>query len=251
MKIIIAKDYSEMSEIAANLLIETVQSNPKSVLGLATGSTPQGMYQKIVEAYNNGEVDFSQVETFNLDEYVGLPGSHPQSYQYFMDKNLFDFVNIPKENTHVPSGIAKDMESACSRYDKSIEKAGGIDVQILGIGNNGHIGFNEPAEQLQVGTHITDLTEDTIKANSRFFNTPEEVPVQAVTMGIATIMKARKIILLASGSSKAQIIEKLAEGTINTLIPASLLQVHSDVTVIVDREAGELISREANLMVMQ
>lgn len=248
MKVIIAKDYNEMSEIAANIMIESIQTKPESVLGLATGSTPLGMYQKLVESYKKGIVDFSKVKTFNLDEYVGLPGTHPQSYQYFMDQNLFHLVNIQKENTHVPSGVSKNLEEECKAYDKSIEYAGGVDIQILGIGNNGHIGFNEPDTELKVNTHITELTKDTIQANSRFFQTPQEVPHQAITMGVASIMKAKKILLLASGASKAEIIQRLLEGKINTLVPASLLQVHSDVIVLVDQEAGALLTQDVKLM---
>jgi glucosamine-6-phosphate deaminase len=241
MKVIIASDYEEMSRIAADFIVESINSKPNSVLGLATGSTPIGMYKKLIEYYEKEKVDFSQVVSFNLDEYIGLQGDHPQSYRYFMDKNFFNNININKANTHVPSGISKDFKEECICYEKSIEEAGGIDIQVLGIGNNGHIGFNEPADELKVNTHITNLTKETIEANSRFFNNICEVPTAAITMGVGAIMKAKRIILLASGKAKADIIVRLVEGKIDTYIPASLLQVHQDVTVIVDEEAGALL----------
>jgi glucosamine-6-phosphate isomerase len=242
MKVIIAKNYDEMSKIAADLMVEIVQAKPNCVLGLATGSTPVGMYKKLIEYNHENKVDFSKVKSFNLDEYLGLSKDHPQSYRYFMNNNLFDHINIDINNTLVPNGMSSNIEEECSSYDNRIAAAGGIDVQLLGIGNNGHIGFNEPSQTLHVCCHVTELTEDTIQANSRFFNDISEVPTKAITMGLGGIMKAKKIILLASGSSKANIISKLVEGKINTLIPASILQVHPDVVVIADEAAAALIT---------
>lgn len=241
MNIIISKDYDEMSKIAADMLVDLVNSKPNCVLGFATGSTPIGMYKKLIEYNKEKIIDFSNVTTFNLDEYLGLSGSHPQSYRYFMDNNLFNHININKDKTHVPNGICTDFNKEGDKYDKKILKSGGIDLQILGIGNNGHIGFNEPSDQLIMGTHVSNLSENTIKANSRFFNSIDEVPTQAITMGLGSIMKAKRIILLANGDSKANIVEKIVNNKIDTQIPASLLQVHPNITIIVDRAAGKFI----------
>ena len=238
MKVIITKNYDEMSEKGANLIVDTISAKPGCVLGLATGSTPIGMYQKLVNYYNQNKVDFSRVATFNLDEYKGLSGNHVQSYRYFMDNNLFNHININKTNTHVPDGTAENVEEECKKYDSIIFQSGGIDLQVLGIGNNGHIGFNEPSDTLTAGTHVTSLTIETIHANARFFQSIDEVPTEAITMGLGGIMKSRKILLLASGGSKANIIKELIDGKINTKIPASLLQVHPDVTIIVDEAAA-------------
>lgn len=238
MRVIVTRNYEEMSRVAAEQIVKLMNTNPRAVLGLATGSTPEGMYKKIVEAYERGEVDFSKATTFNLDEYRGLNPEHPQSYRYFMNNNLFNHINVLKENTFVPNGMAENIEEECKEYDERIKKYGGIDLQVLGIGNNGHIGFNEPSDFLYMGTHLTSLAEDTIKANSRFFNNVSEVPTQAVTMGLGGIMRARRILLLASGEKKADIIAKLVEGKISTKIPASILQVHQDVLVIVDELAA-------------
>lgn len=247
MKVIIAKDYDEMSKAAADIIKDLVNSTPNCILGLATGSTPIGMYKKLIEYNNRKMVDFSKVTTFNLDEYLGLAGSHPQSYRYFMDDNFFNHININKNNTCVPNGTAENINEECTSYDRKISEAGGIDLQVLGIGNNGHIGFNEPSDTLHVGTHATKLKKDTIIANSRFFNCIEEVPTAAVTMGIGGIMKARQILLLASGNSKAEIISKLVNGKIDTQIPASLLQIHSNVIIIVDEAAGSLLPKKSNI----
>lgn len=206
MRFIIAKDYNEMSSIGAQFVVSQVRQKHNSVLGLATGSTPVGMYKCLINECKNG-LDFSQIITFNLDEYYGLPASHPQSYRHFMDENLFNHININRDNIHIPAGVCDDVEKECQRYDREIQEAGGIDLQVLGIGRNGHIGFNEPDDMLEVRTHVTKLTHDTIMANSRFFNTVEEVPTTAITMGMGTIMKARKIILLASGPDKACFIQ--------------------------------------------
>ncbi|MBU5455686.1 glucosamine-6-phosphate deaminase [Caproiciproducens sp. MSJ-32] len=243
MRLIITKNYDELSKRAAEIIAETIKEKPNAILGLATGSSPVGLYKELIKMYKDGEVDFSNVTTVNLDEYVGLSGEHPQSYRYFMNENLFNHVNINKNNTYVPNGLAEDAEEEGRRYDAKIAELGGTDLQLLGIGNNGHIAFNEPAEELVFGTHLTDLTEDTIKANSRFFNSIEEVPTQAFSMGIGGIMKAKKILLIASGEEKAEAVKAMIEGNITTKLPASLLQLHHDVTVIVDEAAAKLLSR--------
>lgn len=240
MRFIIANDYQELSRVGAQFIVNQLKDKPNSVLGLATGSTPLGMYKCLIEEYRNG-LDFSGVVSFNLDEYCGLSPEHPQSYRYFMDNNLFNHINIKKENIHIPAGNCRNIESECQKYDEAILKAGGVDLQILGIGRNGHIGFNEPDDILQVKTHVTKLTQDTIAANSRFFDSIEEVPTTAITMGLGTIMKARKIILLASGSDKAMVLSKLAKPYVDTDVPASVLHLHNDVTVIADKEAASLI----------
>ncbi len=239
MNIIVTENYETLSEEAAKRIAEVIKNKPNAVLGLATGSTPVGMYKKLVEYNRENQIDFSQVTTFNLDEYIGIPSEHSQSYRYFMDHHLFNHINIDYKRTHVPNGMAKDIKVECEAYDERIRSHGGIDIQVLGIGNNGHIGFNEPDSSLIVGTHVTELTEDTIQANSRFFNTISEVPTKAITMGIGDIMKAKEVILLASGNSKADIISKLLEDKIDTHIPASLLQAHPNVTIIVDQQAGK------------
>ena len=241
MKFIVTEDYDKLSEISAEYITNEIVKEPHSVLGLATGSTPIGMYKHLIEAYKKG-LDFSNVITFNLDEYCGLSSEHPQSYRYFMDSNLFNHVNINKNNIHMPDGLCKDVESECLKYDAAISEAGGIDLQILGIGRNGHIGFNEPQDELEVKTHVAKLHEDTIQANSRFFNSMDEVPKMAITMGLGTIMKAKKIVLLAFGADKAPIIAKIAEPYVDTDIPASVLHLHNDVVVIVDKEAASLIN---------
>lgn len=240
MKIIVEKNYQELSKRAAAILLEEIHSNPKLVLGLATGSTPVGTYEELIKSYKRGEVDFSKVRTFNLDEYIGLEGTHPNSYRYFMNEKLFNHINISIENTFIPDGRAQDLIDEGRRYDKHIEEIGGIDIQILGIGTNGHIAFNEPARELNVGTSVVDLTESTINDNRRFFSSREVVPKTAVSMGIGSIMKAKKIILLASGRNKAEIMNKLlSSSTISTDMPASFLLLHPDVTIILDKEAND------------
>ncbi|MBL4938463.1 glucosamine-6-phosphate deaminase [Clostridium sp. YIM B02515] len=246
MKVIVAPNYEEMSKIAAKEIAKLLYVKPNAVLGLATGSTPEGVYRELIELNKAERVDFSKATSFNLDEYKGLKGDHPQSYRYFMNSKLFNHVNIDKNKTHVPSGVAENIEKECKEYDESIEKAGGIDLQLLGIGTNGHIGFNEPSDFLNLNTHETDLTEDTIKANSRFFDSIDEVPTRAITMGLGSIMKADKIILLASGEKKADIIAKLVEDKISTRVPASMLQVHQNVLVIVDNAAASLLKNSSN-----
>ncbi|RKD32257.1 glucosamine-6-phosphate deaminase [Thermohalobacter berrensis] len=238
MKIQIVKDYEEMSRKAANIVASQIILKSNSVIGLATGDTPKGMYKELVRLYKNEDIDFSEVKTFNLDEYYGLAKDNPQSYHYYMMENLFKHVNIKKRNINIPDGMAESIEKECERYEKKIEKAGGIDLQVLGIGRNGHIGFNEPDLKFEAKTHLVKLDEDTIKANSRFFNSIEEVPTMAISMGIKTIMHARKVVLLASGREKAEAIYKAVKGKITPEVPASVLQLHPDATFIIDQEAA-------------
>jgi len=238
MKVIVEKDYDALSKKAAEIVRGEMLRKKNIVLGLATGSTPIGLYRELVRMHKEEGLDFSEVTTFNLDEYIGIDYSNPNSYHYFMEDNLFKHINIDANNTHVPDANAEDIENYCKEYDMLIEEKGGIDLQILGIGVNGHIGFNEPDEELNVGTSIVNLTESTIQANSRFFDSIDQVPKKAITMGIGSIMKAKKILLLASGKSKHEAIKKLVKGDkVTTQLPASLLLLHPDVTVIVDEEA--------------
>lgn len=243
MEIYILEDYDKMSKKAADVIKEQVIQKPNSILGLATGSTPEGMYKYLVEYYENNELDFKDVTTFNLDEYLGLDDLHEQSYHYFMDKHLLSKINVKKENIHIPDGLGIDIDNTCTKYDKAIESAGGIDLQILGIGLNGHIGFNEPGTFI-AETHQVDLTNDTIMANSRFFENQEDVPKMAITMGMKSIMGAKKIILMASGSSKARAIKMSLEGPITPDVPASILQLHQNLIVIIDEEAGALLENK-------
>ena len=238
MKKMICKNYDALSYLAADIIAEQIKNKPDTVLGLATGSTPMGTYKELVRRNKKGVVDFSGVTTFNLDEYYKISGDNPQSYHYFMYRNLFDHININRNNIHIPDGNTVSVEQECERYDRLIRDAGGIDLQVLGIGSNGHIGFNEPASELITKTHLTALTENTIQDNARFFNHADEVPVHAITMGLGTILKAKRIILLISGKNKAEIFKKAFEGKITTNLPASLLQLHPDTTVIVDEEAA-------------
>lgn len=232
MRIIETSNYTELSRKVASLIAAQVTLKPDSVLGLATGSTPIGTYKELVEWHKQGDLDFSKVKSVNLDEYCGLSPLNEQSYRYFMDSNLFNFVNINKENTYVPNGLATDLEEECKNYDELIQSLGGVDVQILGIGLNGHIGFNEPDSFFEASTHVVDLDQSTIEANARFFSSIDEVPRQAITMGIKTIMKAKKIILVASGANKKEIIEKAIYGPVTPEVPGSILQFHPDVTVV-------------------
>lgn len=237
MKIYETADYKEMSRKAANILSAQVILKPDCVLGLATGSTPVGTYDQLVDWYEKGDVDFSEVKTVNLDEYRGLTRDNDQSYYYFMHKHLFDRVNIKPENTHVPDGTEPDAEKECDRYEKLIEAMGGVDIQLLGLGHNGHIGFNEPDSSFAKMTHCVNLTESTIMANKRFFASEDDVPRQAYTMGIGTIMKAKKILLVVNGESKADIVAKAFFGPVTPEVPASVLQLHSDVIIVADRAA--------------
>lgn len=243
VKIIIAKDYDDMSRKAANVISAQMISKPNCVLGLATGSTPIGTYAELVRRYENGDLDFSTITTVNLDEYKGITRENDQSYYYFMNDNLFSKVNIDKSRTFLPDGMEPDSEKACREYDAIVASVGGADLQLLGIGHNGHVGFNEPCDEFKKGTHCVNLTESTIKANQRFFASYDDVPKQAYTMGIQTIMSARKILLVASGKDKAQIIKDAFFGPITPKCQASILQLHPDVTVVVDAEAGALISK--------
>ena len=240
MNLIIATDYEELSRKAADVIASYVAGHPSCVLGLATGSTPLGLYANLVKDYQQGAVSFANATTFNLDEYRGLPGTHPQSYRYFMQKNLFDHVDVDAASTHVPDGANPDAAAACADYEEAIREAGGLDLQLLGIGHDGHIGFNEPADAFPVATHAVALTETTIQANSRLFDSADDVPREAYTMGIGTIMKARKILLVANGADKAQIVHDALFGPVTPQVPASALQLHRDVTVIVDAAAGSL-----------
>lgn len=241
MRIIVVDNYEEMSKRAARMIASQVMLKPDSVLGLATGDTPLGMYKELVKLFKNEEVDFNEVRTFNLDEYYGLNSKSPHSYYSYMINNLFNHINIDRENINVPSGMAKDINTVCIEYENKIKEAGGIDMQVLGIGGNGHIGFNEPDVNFEAETHLVNLDEQTIKANSRFFNSIEDVPVKAISMGIKTIMNSKKIILLVSGISKAEVIEKAIKGKINPNLPASILQLHNDVTIILDKEAASFL----------
>ena len=226
-----------MSRKAANLISAQVILKPDSVLGLATGSTPLGVYAQLIDWYNKGDVDFSKVRSVNLDEYCGLAPDHEQSYHYYMKENFFKHINIHLENTHVPNGLAEDVAEEGRRYDALIESLGGIDLQLLGIGNTGHIGFNEPSHVFTAKTHVVELEEETIKANSRFFGGEDEVPKKAVTMGMAGITGAGKVVLIAAGAAKAEAIGKLlADDYIDPMLPCSILKICRDVTVIIDKE---------------
>ena len=247
MQIYKATDYKDMSRKAANIISAQVIMKPNCVLGLATGSTPIGTYQQLIEWYKKGDLDFSDVTTVNLDEYKGLPRTNDQSYYYFMHQNLFDQVNINPENTHLPNGMEPNSEKECARYESLIHSLGGVDLQLLGLGHNGHIGFNEPGEAFEKETHCVNLTESTIKANARFFASMDEVPKQAYTMGIKSIMSARKILLIATGEAKADALYKSLYGPITPNVPASILQLHPDVTVVADEDALKLI-REKGLL---
>lgn len=237
MKIYKAKDYKDMSRKAANIISAQVIMKPNCVLGLATGSTPIGTYDQLVEWYNKGDLDFSEVMTVNLDEYKGLPRTNDQSYYYFMHQHLFDRVNIDPERTNVPNGMEPDAEKECGRYEELIRSLGGVDLQLLGLGHNGHIGFNEPGEAFEKETHCVDLTESTIEANKRFFASADDVPKQAYTMGIKTIMQAKKILIVVNGENKADIVERAFFGPVTPEVPASILQLHNDVTLVGDEEA--------------
>ena len=237
MKIIRAKDYKDMSRKAANIISAQVIMKPNCVLGLATGGTPVGTYKQLIDWYNKGDLDFSEVTTVNLDEYRGLPRENPQSYWYFMHDNLFNDVNIDHSRINLPDGTNLDAAAECARYDEVIRSVGGIDLQLLGIGHDGHIGFNEPGSAFELGTHCVDLTQDTIEANKRFFESIDDVPRQAYTMGIKTIMQARKVLLVASGKDKASIVKKAFFGPVTPEVPASILQMHPDFILVGDEEA--------------
>ena len=243
MKLIVVNNYEELSKVAAKEFSKVIKEKENAVLGLATGGTPVGMYKELIKMYEKKELNFSKITTVNLDEYIGLNPEHNQSYRYFMNNNLFNHINIDKSNTFVPNGLAEDLEAQCKEYDQKIVELGGIDIQLLGVGNNGHIAFNEPNSELSSGTHIISLTDNTIEANARFFDNIYDVPRKAITMGVGGIMKAKKIILIASGESKAEAIKGIFSGKITTANPATMLQMHRDVTVIVDEAAAKLINK--------
>lgn len=236
-----AKDYDELSRKAANIISAQVIMKPDCVLGLATGSSPVGTYKQLIEWYEKGDLDFSKVTSINLDEYKGLSPENDQSYRYFMNTNLFDHVNIDKSRTFVPNGLEPDADKACKDYDEIIEKSGGIDLQLLGLGHNGHIGFNEPSDAFSRSTNCVDLTASTIEANKRFFESEADVPRQAYTMGIGSIMNAKKVLVVVSGKDKAEILKKVVCGPITPEVPASVLQLHPDVTIVADEAAASLL----------
>ncbi len=245
MKIIRAKDYDDLSRKAANIIAAQVILNPESVLGLATGSSPLGLYAQLIKGYEAGDLDFSRVRTVNLDEYRGLTPDNDQSYAYFMRENLFRHINIDPANTNVPDGTEPDADKECARYDAVVESMGGVDIQLLGIGLTGHIGFNEPAPEFKKGTNCVDLDPKTIQSNARFFQSIDDVPKQAYTMGIQTIMKAHKILLIANGEGKADILYRACCGAITPEVPASVLQLHPDVVVVADEAALKVIAEKA------
>ena len=252
MEVIVKKTYDDVSKLAGKLIADEVRQNPRCVLGLATGSTPVGTYKELIRLHKKEKLDFSQVVTFNLDEYVGLKPTHNQSYRYFMNQNLFNHINIRKENTFVPDGLAKDIDAMCAWYEDMIELHGGIDIQLLGIGGNGHIAFNEPGSSIASRTRVKTLTSKTIKDNARFFRKLADVPKYAITMGIGTVLEARQLILLANKENKAEAVAAAIEGPLSASCPASAIQLHPRTTVIVDKPAagkltGKYSSRPAKL----
>ena len=243
MDVVIAKDYEDMSERAAEIIIAALRRKPQLVLGLATGSTPRGLYARLVKAHQEQGLSFARVVTFNLDEYVGLPPDHPQSYRRFMDANLFDHINIKKKNTHVPDGLATKLSAYCKKYDRMIKQAGGIDIQVLGIGRDGHLGFNEPGTSLSSRTQVVTLARETIEDNARFFRSMDEVPKFAISMGVGTILDARLCMLVANGAGKAEAVRGCVEGPLTAMCTASALQMHPHAVVIVDEAAASRLSR--------
>lgn len=238
MNILTFNSEEKLNEAGAGIIAGIVQTKPQAVLGLATGGTPIGIYKQLVKKYEAGLVSFKDVTTFNLDEYVGIDASHDQSYRYYMEQHLFKHVDVTLERTHVPNGKAENLQAECSRYDEAIAEAGQLDIQLLGLGHNGHIGFNEPAEELVSGTHVVALAEATRLANARFFASEDEVPKQAITMGVGSILKAKMILLVVKGADKADIVQRALQGPVSTDCPASLLQTHPSLTVLVDEAAG-------------
>ena len=245
MEVIIVKTPEDVGKITANMMADAILRNPSIVLGLPTGSSPLVVYKELIRKHKEGGLDFSKVISFNLDEYLGLPPTHPQSYHYFMASNLFDHINIDKSNVHVPSGLAIDPEGFCKSYEEDIKRHGGIALQLLGIGRDGHIAFNEPGSSLGSRTRVKTLTKETIDDNARFFKNADEVPRFAITMGVGTIMEAKKILLIATGKSKAQAIAEAVEGPVTQMNTASILQLHADTTFIIDEDAaGDLTRRD-------
>ncbi|NLN97371.1 MAG: glucosamine-6-phosphate deaminase [Eubacteriaceae bacterium] len=243
MELVVLENGREVSRYAARIVAQQLLINPKTVLGLATGSTPEGMYSKLVRIFNEDLITFEEATSFNLDEYVGLPKDHPQSYFRFMKENLLDHVNFKEGANHMPNGLAENLEEECVNYEKMITSHGGIDLQVLGIGRNAHIGFNEPGTEFVAETHVVDLTESTLDANARFFTSIEEVPKKAISMGIKTIMQARKILLLVIGGSKADALVKTLEGTITIDYPSSVLKLHPQLTVVADKAAAAKLKK--------
>lgn len=244
IRVIVTEHYQELSQKAAQLLSVQLQKKPDSVIGFATGSTPIGMYKELINSYNRKEISFEQMSTFNLDEYVGLTRVHPQSYYHFMQEQLFSHINVRPEKIQFPPGIFTDAKHACQSYEDALKAAGGVDLQILGIGVNGHIGFNEPDQHFTLYTHIVELAKKTIESNARFFGGEDEVPRSAITMGIKSIMDARSILLLASDRKKAAAVQRIFSGKVDPQIPATVLQLHPDVTLVVDREAASFLKEE-------
>ncbi|MFH0807079.1 MAG: glucosamine-6-phosphate deaminase [Elusimicrobiota bacterium] len=244
MEVVVKKDYDEISKLATKMIADVIKSKTKPVLGFPTGSTPIGTYKELIRLHKEEGLDWSKVSTFNLDEYVGLEPKHDQSCYYFMWENLFKHINIRKESIHAPNGVAKDIVAFCKWYEDEIIKTGGIDVQLLGIGGNGHIAFNEPGSSLGSRTRIKTLAKETIKDNARFFKTSDEVPKYAITMGIGTIIEARELILLANKETKADAISKAIEGPITAMVPATVVQMHPRTTIIVDKPAASKLTRE-------
>jgi glucosamine-6-phosphate deaminase len=238
MQLFIYDTAEACDEKAAQVIANQIQSKPDTILGLATGSTPVGTYQNLVKKYKAGEISFAKVKTFNLDEYAGLPQDHPCSYYLFMQENLFKDIDIPSESINIENGTAPNLEEECRKYEERISAAGGVDLQVLGIGHNGHIGFNEPNTPFESTTHVIQLTESTINANARFFDSADQVPRQALSMGMKTIMNAKKLLLIAKGTDKAEIIRKALQGPVTPEVPASVVQLHPNVTVILDKEAA-------------
>ncbi len=237
MRIYKAKDYAELSRRAANIVSAHVIIKPNCVLGLATGSSPIGIYKQLIEWYKKGDLSFAEVSTVNLDEYYGLPKSHDQSYDYFMKSNFFNHIDIDHNKINIPNGLAEDVEVECTRYNQLISSFNGVDLQLLGMGNNGHIGFNEPGRAFELGTHLVELAPTTIEANARFFKNADEVPKKALTMGIKNIMSAQKILLVVSGESKAEALKNAFQGPVTPEVPASILQLHPNVTLVADEAA--------------
>lgn len=242
MNVLTFRTNQELDKAGAGIISGLIHTNPRAVLGLATGSTPIGIYEELVRSYRDGMVSFKQATTFNLDEYVGLPENHPESYRSFMDRHLFLHIDLPRGQAHIPNGNASDLTQECNRYNKLLEDAKQIDLQVLGIGHNGHIGFNEPDHALTSGTHIVKLREETRKANARFFPSIDDVPTHALTMGVGTILKAKTILLVVRGADKAEIVHEALTGPIRTELPASLLQTHPNLVVLLDSESGRLFS---------
>lgn len=241
MRLFITEDYNDMSGVAAEMIAWEIKVKPDLVIGLATGSTPIGVYERLAGMNCDKIIDFSEVRSFNLDEYIGLDEKHEESYHYYMHKNLFDHINIKPENIHIPNGTADDLDQECLKYEEMITQAGGIDIQVLGIGVNGHIGFNEPGTNINTRTHVVKLAKETIESNKRFFSSADDVPKSAITMGLGTIVKAKKIILLASGEKKAKAIKKTVKGYLTTNVPSTVLALHPDVTLVLDRRAASML----------